>query len=297
VEDNLFSSEARKNDRLTLLTRTDVLNWDQWERLVETALDIFERNELKKLVLASKSVLKFDRQLNPIELLADLVQEHATSFHFCFQINNESAFLGLSPERLYRRNQKSILSEAVAGTRARGEDEHQDSLLGEELLKSEKDLREHRWVIDSITSNLKPLCRSIKYLSREKLLKLPHVQHLETQILGEMKNSISDGEIISLLHPTPAVGGYPKDVSIEKIAELEPFDRGWYAGPVGWLGRGEAEFVVAIRSAMIAGRELSLFAGSGLVSGSNASKEWQENENKLLTFTKMFHEGESGRIE
>jgi menaquinone-specific isochorismate synthase len=163
-----------------------------------------------------------------------------------------------------------------------------DEKLGTDLLTSEKDLREHRWVSDVVRSHLEPLCKRVDKPEKERLLKLAHVQHLFTPFHGQLKNGISDGDIVGCLHPTPAVGGHPKDKAYELIRELETFDRGWYAGPIGWINGTGAEFAVAIRSALLNAQQLILYAGSGIVQGSTAEKEWEETEIKLLNFTRLF---------
>jgi menaquinone-specific isochorismate synthase len=144
-------------------------------------------------------------------------------------------------------------------------------------------------VSDTVQSSLKPLCYSVDVLENETLLKLHHVQHLYTHFHCLLKENVRDGEIIAALHPTPAVGGFPREQSMLKIAEMEPFDRGWYAGPVGWISRDAAEFVVAIRSALAKEKTLSLFTGSGIVRGSKPETEWEENENKILDFSRLFY--------
>lgn len=269
-------------------SRRDFPDWQEWKNNVVRALDLFKDQGLQKIVLARKSVLQFSQAIDPVSLFKILSTTSPHSFHFCFQRNSRSAFLGITPERLYRRDNSDVFSEAVAGTRLRGSDERMDRILGDELLQSEKDLREHRWVSDMVKSSIEPFCDSISILAKEQLLKLPNVQHLHTLFNGHLSNGVSDGEILARLHPTPAVGGFPRDESMSYIAEMEPFDRGWYAGPVGWVSNKASEFAVAIRSALVFGNSLSLFAGSGIVQGSNPKKEWEENENKILNFTKLF---------
>jgi menaquinone-specific isochorismate synthase len=271
-----------------VLSREDLPDLDSWLNNVKTALRLFDENELQKIVLARKSILRFGREMDPTQLLYLLAVNNFKAFHFYFQLRHNYAFLGITPELLYKRDGDEIFSEAIAGTRPRGGNDAEDNAFGDDLLNSDKDLREHRWVSDMVNGSLKPLCTSIDVLEKETLLKLSHVQHLCTQYRGALSNSTSDGEILSILHPTPAVGGIPREKSMARIAEMEPFYRGWYAGPVGWISKESAEFVVAIRSALATGPTLSLFAGSGIVKGSLPEKEWEETENKILNFTRLF---------
>ncbi len=282
-----FSQNTSLQELPVCKSRQDFPEWDSWKNNVLRSLDIFKDQTLQKIVLARKSILQFSRSIEPVSLLKTLSATNPHSFHFCFQRNSHTAFLGIAPERLYRRDNSDIFSEAVAGTRLRGRDESSDNNLGKELLQSDKDLREHRWVSDMVKSSLEPFCDSITVLSKESLLKLSNVQHLHTLFNGHLSNGVSDGEILARLHPTPAVGGFPRNESMRYIAEMEPFDRGWYAGPVGWVSKKASEFAVAIRSALVSGNSLSLFAGSGIVQGSDPQKEWEENENKILNFTKL----------
>ncbi len=270
-------------------SRKDYPDWYSWKENVIKALDLFDQDVLNKVVLARKSVLTFNEELNPMELLHLLAVNNFQAFHFYFQLEPNYAFLGITPEQLYKRNGNDIFSEAIAGTRPRGQSDEEDTRLGQELLVSDKDLREHRWVSDTVKSSLRPLCHSMDVLENETLLKLSHVQHLYTRFHCLLKEYVRDGEILAALHPTPAVGGFPREQSMLKIAEMEPFDRGWYAGPVGWISRDAAEFVVAIRSALAKEKTLSLFAGSGIVRGSQPETEWEENENKILDFSRLFY--------
>jgi menaquinone-specific isochorismate synthase len=274
--------------------RKDIPDWLTWKGNVMKVLDLFQRGELKKVVLARKSVLTFDEEINPMQLLHLLAVNNFQAFHFYFQLEPSYAFLGITPEQLYKRDGSNVFSEAIAGTRLRGQSEEEDNRLGRDLLKSDKDMREHRWVSDMVQSSLEPLSHSIDVLEKETLLKLSHVQHLYTRFRCLLKEGVGDGELLARLHPTPAVGGLPRERSFLKIAELEPFNRGWYAGPVGWISQDASEFVVAIRSALANEKTLSLFAGSGIVQGSQPETEWEENENKILNFTRLFYAWDHG---
>jgi len=163
-----------------------------------------------------------------------------------------------------------------------------DKALGEQLLRSEKDLREHQYVATHVEKRLRHLCETGIHKGDLSLLQLATVQHLITHFDGMLASDVSDADVLAAMHPTPAVGGYPVDRAVKKIDELEPFDRGWYAGPVGWIGHDAAEFAVAIRSGLVTGDRLHLFGGAGIVNGSTAESEWREIENKLNSFTKVF---------
>ncbi len=179
---------------------------------------------------------------------------------------------------------RKIETEAIAGTRPRGLTEAQDRRLAETLLHSSKDIREHDYVVQSIREVLAGVCQSYAVDSRASVLKLTRVQHLCKRLWGRLQPHISDAQLLSRLHPTPAVGGYPTLNSETEIEKLEPFQRGWYAAPVGWVSRNEAEFAVAIRTGLIEDHRLHLYAGGGIVEGSTAEAEWEEIENKISNF-------------
>lgn len=269
-----------------LLSRSNLPAREGWRKNVLTALALMQQRRVEKIVLARKSTLRFSTPIIAVEVLRRLQAADPQAFHFCFQLSAHKAFIGATPERLYRRNGAEIFSEAVAGTRPRGNSRAVDQKYYRELLHSEKDIREHRFVLESILSSFRQLCSAVEASQTLSVLKLSNVQHLYSKVRGILKPGADDGRILSLLHPTPAVGGHPKSAALQEIDALEPFDRGWYAGPVGWISAGAAEFAVAIRSALIEGEQIHLFSGAGIVPGSSPEKEWQEIESKIGNFIK-----------
>lgn len=267
-----------------LLGREDRPDRDTWLRMVTHALESFDEEALAKVVLARETLLRFDDELDPVILLRRLARHAARAYHFCVQPSRGAGFLGATPERLYRRQGQHLQSEALAGTTRRGATDAEDEALGQEMLASDKERREHRFVSNSVRDALGKLCSSVRVSDRVELVKLKHVQHILRIIEGELGGGESDLEILRALHPTPAVGGYPADLALNTIKHLEPFERGWYAGPVGWVGTDSAEFAVAIRSGLVAGDTLSLYSGAGIVPGSRPEAEWDEIENKTRTF-------------
>lgn len=270
------------------LLRADSPGWNDWEAGIERALSEFVRENLGKVVLARRAGFEFGETLDPLQLAADL--KNGTPGCFCFYVQPEegTAFLGASPERLFRRDGRSVLSEAVAGTRPRGTSEADDDDLREELMGSAKDLSEHAYVVSAIRSTLGDLCEDLDIEEHVSEMKLARGRHLVSKIRGTLRQDVSDVEVLKKLHPTPAVGGDPKDRALQTIRELETFDRGWYAGPVGWIGADSAEFAVGIRSGLVRGRTLALYSGAGIVSGSVPEEEWAEIEQKIGDFTRIF---------
>jgi menaquinone-specific isochorismate synthase len=278
------------------INRTDTPNQLEWKQNIDAALAKFTDLDLDKIVLARRSILTFTHDIQPQSLLQSLQPNNSHSYHFCFQINPTTAFIGTSPERLYSRQDRSLETEAIAGTRQRGASPQLDLELGEDLRNSPKDRHEHQLVVNNLQAILAELCDSTTIESSEErlcqreltILKLNKVQHLYTQCHGTLTADLTDADILPKLHPTPAVGGFPRPQALKLIQELEPFERGWYAAPVGWVGADAAEFAVAIRSGLIDGDRLLLFAGAGIVRGSQPEEEWAEIENKIRHFTDLF---------
>ena len=269
-------------------SRIDLPNKLGWYRNIKSALASFAKGETEKIVLARQSNFTFLNPWQPEHLLSLLRKNNHQAFHFLFQPNAGKAFLGGTPERLYSRQERLIKTEAIAGTRGRGKSTPEDQQLANDLLTSGKDMREHKLVVHSLNDALNKLCDFVEVSAKPNLLQLHQVQHLHTSCYGFLQEEVEDGDIISQLHPTPAVGGYPKQQALEAIKEIEPFERGWYAAPVGWVSHNSAEFAVAIRSGLIVENKLTLFAGAGIVSGSKAELEWEELENKIRNFRDIF---------
>lgn len=271
--------------------REDLPDLPGWGRAIQNVLDTIEHGNLEKLVLARQSRFVFQKEPDSLSLFHRLARANPDAYQFYFQLEGGSAFLGCSPERLFRRSGRLLFTEAVAGTRPRGHTAREDRELARQLLQSRKDRHEHFLVVKCILQGLEHLCEKVESQNEPSVLKLARVQHLASRFEGLLKPGVSDADILATLHPTPAVGGYPTRAALATLRRLEPFHRGWYAGPVGWLGREEAEFAVGIRSGLFHQQEGYLYTGAGIVSGSSVQAEWNEIENKLANFLRIF-EGE-----
>jgi menaquinone-specific isochorismate synthase len=270
------------------VSRTDRPSERGWSRGVERALSAFSEGWLGKVVLARWTELGFAESVDAALLAERLEEATPGCFHFYVEPEEGVAFVGASPERLFRREGRDIRSEAVAGTRPRGASEADDDELRDDLLRSEKDKAEHDHVRVGIGEALGPLCDELEVEAGVLEMKLASRRHLVSRVRGILREGVTDAEVLRALHPTPAVGGYPKGEALEEIRALEPFDRGWYAGPVGWIGADGAEFAVGIRSGLVRGSRLALFSGAGIVEGSVPEDEWAEIEQKIGDFTGMF---------
>ncbi|MEE2827157.1 MAG: isochorismate synthase [Planctomycetota bacterium] len=264
--------------------------FDGWQSRIDEALSLIRSEVLEKIVLSRKTILKFESVLNPIQLASDLQAATHDCYVFCFNFEQGSAFVGATPERLFYRQGDRLESEVIAGTRMRGENPAADEKLAIELLTSDKDQREHDIVRKSIRQKLHQFVDHLSVDSQASILRLAQKQHLKSNVEGTLKREVDDGVLLKRLHPTPAVGGYPTDNALPEIARLEPFSRGWYAGPIGWIGSNSIHFAVAIRSGLISHDELGLFSGAGIVRGSEPAQEWQEVDNKIQDFINVLRQ-------
>lgn len=275
----------RAPGRLPLvIDRRDAPDKNDWSRNVMEALDLIEYEVIDKLVLARRSTLDCAAPVPPVALLQSLLNGTHDCFGFLLPLGDGRFFVGATPERLFQRRGDHLRSDVLAGTRPRGATAAEDKRLGRELLDSAKDQLEHDIVRKSIRQGLHRVCQSLHVDDTARLLLLAKKQHLYSQVEARLAPSVGDDELLARLHPTPAVGGYPRENALAEIQRLEPFEREWYAAPIGWIDCDGCEFAVGIRSGLIDGNSLSLYSGAGIVPGSRASVEWEEIENKIVDF-------------
>ena len=272
---------------LDIVSRIDRPDFSGWDDNIKRSLDMIAHHRIDKVVMARRTDFNLIEAVDPVDYLAILKRANRNCFAFMFEPTRGSAFIGATPERLYKLHNGMIESEAVSGTAMRGNTDGEDAILGMELLSSDKNKREHHFVRSDVIDRIGDLCDSVSTPSERTLLKLSNVSHIYSKMSGKLKADISIKDIINHLHPTPAVGGAPRDEALRFIRELEPFGRGWYAAPVGMIGRECSEMAVAIRSALVSGNGISLFAGAGIVPGSDPHEEWQELEHKIAPALKI----------
>ncbi|GBD23858.1 Salicylate biosynthesis isochorismate synthase [bacterium HR29] len=252
----------------------------EWTAAVLRALDRIARGEATKVVVAREAYLPEHRSAD--EALAVLVDRFPTCTVFAVDLGGP-CFLGATPERLASVSQGTFELMALAGTAPRGADSAEDDAIAARLAADRKEREEHAVVVRALREDVAPLVSELEVAPEPEVVRLPNLQHLRTLLRGRLRDGCSLFDLAARLHPTPAVGGMPREAAARIIAEVETFDRGWYAGPLGWAdARGDGELVVALRSALLTpGQPARLFAGCGIVARSDPEREFSESELKL----------------
>jgi len=265
----------------------------EWRETVTAAVDRIERGDLRKVVLAQALRADLADDLSVPDLLARLGRTYPDCYRFLVRPEGAPAgFFGATPERLVSLRGRTVTTGALAGTTGRGETPAEDEWLARELLNDPKNGHEHELVVETIRDQLRPFAASVSAGERG-IRRLATVQHLETPITAELAGDEHVLSLVEALHPTPAVGGLPPDRALATIRKTEPFDRGWYAAPVGWIdAAGDGTFGVAIRSAVAGEGAATLFAGVGIVGDSDPDREWDEVQ---LKYRPVLDEIESAR--
>jgi menaquinone-specific isochorismate synthase len=252
-----------------------------FQSAVKGAVERIRNGELEKVVLAREVLVTARSKHDPAPLFGAIREAFPSCFCFCCG-TPEAAFLGASPELLIRRRGATAASVALAGSTRRSADPAVDDHLGEELLHSDKDRSEQAIVVRGLERALRPYAVWVQREPEPELVKVLNIQHLATPIHALLAEPRSAVELAGLLHPTPAVAGEPRQAAEGVIDELEKLDRGWYAGPVGWMDAAEdGDFCVALRSALLRDRTAHLYAGVGVVADSDPAAELAETELKL----------------
>ena len=259
---------------------TPTLTHAEWKDVVEAAVELLQQGQLAKVVLARR----IDIEANRPFVVSDVLERLSSLYPSCM-IYSVEGFLGASPELLVRRTGDIVESQPLAGTVARSGDVHGDEVLVARLMGTPKLRHEHRVVVDSIHAALAPLCAGLDVPETPSVLGLRNVSHLATPIRGRLaprSHQLTALELAALIHPTPAVGGSPRPEAVEYLQKVEGFDRGRYAGPVGWVDRhGDGCFALGIRCAEVAGPSARIYAGNGIVAGSDPAEELAETQLKL----------------
>lgn len=273
-----------------------------WKEAVSAIGEDIRRGAVQKQVLARRVRLGVLGPTDPVPLLQKLRAGYGTSCTVFAMTRGDTCFLGASPERLVRVDGRVVKADGLAGSTARGSTAEEDRSMGLALLASSKERHEHALVVDALRDALELVCAKLTIPEQPMLLRMPNVQHLHTPVEGVLRSGTNILDLVERLHPTPTVGGVPRGGILSRIRRYEPFDRGWYAGPVGWIDANDGgEFAVGIRSALVKGigttdqtamhtgvnsntdykSAVLLYAGCGIVAGSDPEAEHRESCLKL----------------
>lgn len=253
----------------------------RWRSRVDSARRLIAQGEVEKVVLARRRRLHANRAVDPATILARARDARSACFSFWVRGPGGASLIASTPELLVRRSGAAVVANALAGSAPRSDDTTDDRRYGAELLVCPKNAREHAIVVAAVRAALASVADQVVAPVAPDLLVLPEAQHLSTLITGRLRGASSVLDVGGLLHPTPAVCGAPRDAARTLIEREEP-DRGWYAGAVGWMDdTGDGELAVALRSALVVGERVTLWAGAGIVEGSDADAELAETEAKM----------------
>jgi len=264
-----------------LLKKQDVRSTSHFKILVQSALQAIQAHALHKVVLAHAVDVMSPLPFSPIASLRHLRQIYPDCYIFAMSNGRGQQFIGASPERLVSLRDRHLMTDALAGSAARGKTTCEDAYLASSLLSSKKETHEHRVVTKFITHQLRHLGLT-PHVSPLRLLQLSNIQHLRTPIHATLPTDLHLLDVVAALHPTPAVAGMPRAIACDHIRRYEGFERSLYAAPLGWIDhQGNGEFAVGIRSALMDGCHARLYAGAGIVAGSDPERELLEVQIKL----------------
>ena len=248
-----------------------------WEGAVDASLASIRSGTISKAVLARTMDVELDRRLDPVDVVAQLWDVNRGSHVFLFEPASGSAIVGAAPETVATLRDGVFHATAVAGSIRRGDSPREQAELAARLLASDKDRAEQRIALDDMIARLETVALQIRSDPQPHVLTLARIQHLETEIRASVPSGVGVLDLVRLLHPTAAVCGLPRDAATTFLEREEPFERGWYAGPVGWFdAEGNGVFAPALRTGVSVGRGWRLFAGAGIVEGSVPALEWEE---------------------
>jgi menaquinone-specific isochorismate synthase len=281
-----YSSQPNESKASIKINRSESI--DEWKKKIDLILAGIAKKEYDKIVLSRVTEFDLLKSIEPSELALLLDKKYPECFNFIYK-EKDTMFFSASPEMLFILKNGEIHTEALAGSIERGSNEQEDKSLEAALIKSSKDIDEHLFVIDHLKNVLNKYCQNVKVDKSPSLKKLSNIQHLHTTLNGSLTNGLDLFSVIKDIFPTPAVGGYPVAPAINVIDKIEDFDRGLFTGFIGWMNlKNDGEFIVSIRSGLISKNKLYVYAGCGIVPGSDAKKEYEETQLKSEVIISLF---------
>ncbi|GAB5491000.1 MAG: isochorismate synthase MenF [Phototrophicaceae bacterium] len=273
---------AKQKQTITQTALDYPMPFETWKHNIESATKRMKNGDFNKVVLSRVAEIRFDNYVDTDSALEFLDHTYPDTYRFLFEPRPYSAFYGATPELLATVEGHNFTTMALAGSIQRGNTPEEDKQYGDELLNNPKDSYEHQVVIDGIQKRLTPLAETLD-IGETDIMTLSNIQHLHTPISATLKRNDGILPIVEALHPTPALGGDPREIAMEVIGEYESVPRGWYAAPVGWIDSNlDGQFGVAIRSAIAQEKRVWLYSGAGIVADSDPVKEWDETALKFV---------------
>lgn len=281
---------AKSIDGIDIIQKKTLIQRQKFENTVQMALDAFDREQLKKVVLSQAIEYEFDQKQQPEHLSQTLSRQNPYAYNFVIPVEQNRYIFGASPELLLSKQDRLVCSNPLAGSRPRSFIFEKDTIAKQELQASEKDQHEHQIVVENILKNLVTYCIELKVSESPDILETSTMLHLSSNFQGILKKTAPNVLNLALeLHPTPAVCGTPTEAAKQFILDHEGYDRDYYTGLVGWMdAEGNGEWVVTIRCGLLSENKMRLYAGAGIVKGSEADKEWFETEAKMQTMLNVF---------
>ena len=264
---------------------------DQWEKMIAQCDELFSSQTLNKIALSRKKIFQYEEPISPIAFFNQVMKKNNNAidtYSFFHQETFDRAFISMSPEKLFSINECTFETIALAASAPRGKNEFEDQEFEKLLKNSDKLIREQQIVIDEIIKRIEPVASHIQ-VSELQTMKLPYIQHRATPISATVLKNTDPINFIQQLHPTPAVGGFPRIESEKQIQKIEPYSRGYYAAPFGVLNAHYSELAVGIRCAFIEGNLLTIIGGAGIVEGSIAEEEWIETGTKMNPYLRVIN--------
>jgi menaquinone-specific isochorismate synthase len=259
-----------------------------WKERVAEAIKRVDSSKVDKVVLARDLLAESTTSIQTAPILKKLAAEYPSTWTFAVD-----GLVGATPELLLRLSRGMVTSRVLAGTIPKTGNDEKDLALAASLARSSKDLEEHEYAVRSVADALEPFCSSTNVPESPFVLHLANVMHLATDVTGaliESKQRVDAFSLLQSLHPSAAVCGTPRNIAFDIITEIEGMNRGRYAGPVGWIdASGDGELGIALRSGQITDREIRIFAGCGIVAGSNPEKELEESNAKMIAMRSALH--------
>jgi len=272
------------------LEEIETFAFSLWEKSIALIISEIKKNKFKKVVLSRMKTFKIASRVSLANMLKMLSINYPSTTTFAFR-RNSSTFFGATPELFLRLENRSLTTDALAGSIKRGENETEDNDLSDYLLSNSKERNEQQFVVDFVINKLSAFTNSVEYNKIPKIKKLANIQHLHTEIKATIRDSFSLFDILEVLYPTPAICGLPVEKAKEMISQSEDYQRGLYSGIIGWMSiNSNSELFIGIRSALIKKNLLFIFAGCGIVEGSDALQEFMETEMKFNPILNLFND-------